>query len=195
MLTDENKITFSQYTGGFKVFWRHSLLQLNPIFLISSTTSYQIVYHYSNVYLYLPSLKWKSKTKKILWSLCLSPVFLQDSVPVFFMATFLRRVTWNKLYPFPHILFFLNSPASWSFTLANASQLKLFLLSLPSMLQHLTKMCMSSYLWDFLYFLHNWILPSCSWLLWFQHSLGFSSKSLFLLHILYFLLFYLTFIC
>ena len=110
------------------------------------------MYHYSNMYLYLPSLKWKSKTEKLLWSFCLSPVFLQDSVPVFFMATFLRRVTWNKLYPFPHILFFLNSPATWSFTPANASQLKLFLLSLASMLQHLTKMCMCSYLWDFVVF-------------------------------------------
>ena len=150
LLTGENKITFSQSTGGFKAFWRHSLLRLNPIFLISSTTSYQIMYQYSNVYLYLPSLKWKSKPNKLLWSFCLSPVFLQDIVPVFFRATFLRRVTWNKLSPLPHILFFLNSTTTWSFTPASASQLKLLLLSLASMLQHLTKMCMSSYLWDFL---------------------------------------------
>lgn len=105
------------------------------------------MYQYSNVYLYLPSLKWKSKPNKLLWSFCLSPVFLQDIVPVFCRATFLRRVTWNKLSPLPHILFFLNSTTTWSFTPANTSQLKLFLLSLASML-HIWQKCACLHIYE-----------------------------------------------
>lgn len=153
------------------------------------------MYQYSNVYLYLPSLSENQNPTNF------SGAFVSLQSFSRYCPSLLQGHISQKSYlkqassPLPHILFFLNSTTTWSFTPANKST-ETGLLSLASVLQHLTKLCMSSYLRLFVV-LHNWILSFLLLTLYDSNTLldFLWSHGLFLLHILYFLLFYLTFIC